>query len=360
MLESLLKIETLKTNKYCSKKRVRGLDNIRFLCAIWVACSHGGYPKLTVKLDTSNDIEWFINGIYTSLFCGPAAVIVFFLISGFCIHYPYKDNWNRNTTIPFLLARLTRISIPITFASIMLHIFRIETSFFYSLVGWSIICEIVYYFVYPFARTIINTKEKLLLTLFLSYSPTSIALFVFPIDLVNYPAVGGIYVIFLGLPCWILGVILCYFVLDNKKKSPSYIKLLFFRFFTFSFAFLTHILALQKLVGHPFTLNFFAIISFFWLKNEINFYANKEKKNTLESLGRTSYSIYLMHSFPFYFINTTEFQIFQEYKFFTYWALLIFLTFLFYFIIEKPSHQFSRKLFIYFQNRFTTSHLQRN
>ena len=141
-------------------------------------------------------------------------------------------------------------------------------SFYYSLVGWSIACEITYYFIYPFARAIINTKRHLLIALSLSYCPTIIAFFVFPIDLVNYPAVGGLYVLMLGLPCWLLGVILCYYVLNNNNQSPSYSRLLFLRVLTFLFALLTHVLALQELIGHPFTLNFFAIIAFFWLKNE--------------------------------------------------------------------------------------------
>ena len=44
--------------------------------------------------DPSNSIAWFVNGCYTTLACGLAAVIMFFVISGFCIHYPYREKWS--------------------------------------------------------------------------------------------------------------------------------------------------------------------------------------------------------------------------------------------------------------------------
>ena len=319
------------------------------LCAIWVACSHGGYPPLTVNLDTSNQLQWFINGIYTSIFCGPAAVIVFFLISGFCIHYPYKNSWSKETIIPFIIARLTRITLPIIIVAVIIEILGINASIFYLLVGWSIVCEIVYYIIYPFLRLLIKNKKGWQKLLLLSYIPTILAFWFFPLKLVNYPGVGFYYVISLGFPCWMLGLLLCYSIdNNNQKNSPSKKNLVFHRILIFFLAFATHVLALQEVLGHPFTLNLFAIAAFFWLRKEIAFYHDRPTNNFMDNLGKASYSIYLMHGIPAFIISLLTTELEHSSKFFIYWLILAILTSAFYFLVEKPTHNLSRKLFSHF------------
>lgn len=340
-LENSLKVKSSKS------ERVKGLDSIRLLCAIWVACSHGGYPPITVLLDTTNFIGWMVNGVYTSLFCGPAAVIVFFVISGFCIHFPYRKSWSKTFIIPFIVARLARILIPIIFASFFIRMIGFNTSIFYLLVGWSIICEIAYYLFYPFLRSLIDEPKYWLFILAFSYIPTLLAFLIFPLDLVNYPGVGFYYVIALGFPCWILGVLLCYTLnYQEKNKNTSLTKLTLCRICIFSIGFATHVLALQEIIGHAFTLNFFAIGVFFWLKEEIHYYQDNTPSIFLEKLGKTSYSIYLMHGIPPFLLNFLNYDYNYMSAFFSYWVILVILTCIFYFLVEKPSHFLSRKLFI--------------
>ena len=69
-------------------ERIAGLDAIRFICALIVVLAHTGRPPLTAWADTSTWFGWFIDGSAGLLFSSAAAVIVFFVISGFCIHYP--------------------------------------------------------------------------------------------------------------------------------------------------------------------------------------------------------------------------------------------------------------------------------
>ena len=73
-------------------QRVAGLDSIRAICAFWVVMGHIGAPPLLEGLDEANPIAKVVAGIYGNLWSGPAAVIVFFVISGFCIHYPYASD----------------------------------------------------------------------------------------------------------------------------------------------------------------------------------------------------------------------------------------------------------------------------
>jgi len=35
--------------------------------------------------------ELILRGVITNLFCGPAAVTVFFVIKGFCFHFPQRN-----------------------------------------------------------------------------------------------------------------------------------------------------------------------------------------------------------------------------------------------------------------------------
>jgi peptidoglycan/LPS O-acetylase OafA/YrhL len=301
---------------------------------------------LTIGLDTTSDFQWMINGIYTSLFCGPAAVIVFFLISGFCIHFPYRDSWSNNTALPFLIARLTRISLPILLASLFIRMIGFNTSVFYLFVGWSIVCEIAYYALYPLLRSLIRTNKGWVLFLLVSYFPTFLAFFLYPLDLVNYPGVGFFYVTALGLPCWVLGVLLCHsFDREVKPPSISVQNLFFYRALIIFCGFLTHVLALQEILGHPFTLNFFAVAVFFWLRKEIAYYWHNLPNKILERLGRASYSIYLMHGIPPFLIGLLDSDFNRFSRFLLYWLLLISLTALFYVLVEKPSHKLSRSLF---------------
>ena len=322
------------------------MDSIRLICAIWVACSHGGYPPLTITFDKDNTIEWLINGIYTSLFCGPAAVIIFFLISGFCIHYPYRESWHKKNILPFIMARVTRISTPIICATVIVKLIGFNTSLFYLLIGWSIVCELSYYIFYPLLRSLINKKAGWLKFLIFSYTPTVLVFWFYPLDLVNYPGVGVYMVVALGLPCWILGLILS-FSIDEQPTNYQVtgISLWCHRIFIFSIAFLCHVFALQEMVGHPFTLNFFAIAAFFWLKKEILFYFNRTPISSLENFGKASYSIYLMHGVPPFLISILTKDIGPMEKFFSYWIILVMLVLIFYFLVEKPTHILSRYLY---------------
>lgn len=335
---------TISNQSLKKPERIVGLDTIRLFCAVWVAFSHGAYPPLTSTFDTSVPAYWLLNGMYTSLFCGPAAVIVFFIISGFCIHYPYRNNWKRRNTLPFLGSRMIRICGPIVIATFIYLLMGIDVTVFHFIAGWSIICEICYYLMYPFLRGSLKTYRAWKWAFLISLIPTLFSFIEYPINLVNYPGVGPIYVIFLGFPCWILGVLLCYKIepVDNR---PTYTLLIYSRLGVFLLALATHILALQEILGHPFTLNFFAFFAFFWLRLEILFYKSRKAIRFGEVLGKSCYSIYLMHGFPFHILLVLEINSTNKfYMFIAYWLLLIPLTAIFFFMVERPFHRIASQI----------------
>ena len=67
-------------NAQPAQERVAGMDSIRFIAALWVAFYHLGFSS-TFSLSERVSLEQKILGAaLDSVFCGPAAVIVFFVI----------------------------------------------------------------------------------------------------------------------------------------------------------------------------------------------------------------------------------------------------------------------------------------
>jgi hypothetical protein len=82
---------------------------------MWVVFSHCGYPPLTEGLDRGNPLALLVQGVYGNLFAGVPAVIVFFVISGFCIHHPFRAPGSFQL-LPYLTRRYVRIGIPLVAA----------------------------------------------------------------------------------------------------------------------------------------------------------------------------------------------------------------------------------------------------
>ena len=65
--------------------RIRRLDTIRFLAALWVALSHGAIPWQSLSDERYSALALKALG---ASFSGVCAVMVFFIVSGLCIHLP--------------------------------------------------------------------------------------------------------------------------------------------------------------------------------------------------------------------------------------------------------------------------------
>ena len=143
----------------------------------------------------------------------------------------------------------------------------------YNLIGWSIVCELFYYFICPFIRGLINTQQEWRMLFFLSLTPTFLAPFIFEITTVNYPGFGPFYTPLLELPRWLCGVLIAGGVDFHKEADRK--KLVILRITMAITGFSTHFQALQEFTGHPFTLNFFSILVMFWLREEILHFGEK-------------------------------------------------------------------------------------
>jgi peptidoglycan/LPS O-acetylase OafA/YrhL len=131
---------------------IAGLDSLRFLCAVWVALHHGARPHVAFWLGLPPAFrDW--NAI---AYDGVAAVIVFFIISGLCVHYPYARSQSCELST-FYAQRFLRVGIPLLAViafergafGIGARSVAIETSMALRIVIWSLWCEFVFYALYP-------------------------------------------------------------------------------------------------------------------------------------------------------------------------------------------------------------------
>jgi len=328
-------------------KKVIGLDSLRFVLAFVVILGHLNLTNLdifNVKLAQHSKTVVLLNGVLDNMFPGITAVIVFFIISGFCIHYPYSTGKNLNVP-EFYLKRIVRIGIPAVIAFVIYLVpFNLTMG-----VIWSLICEVIYYFLYPI---ILKYKEKyfnvMLISSFVLSYLISINYSIFSSDYNGNFHRNGFFITWIvGLPVWLLGVDLASkFANTSIKRQPAYLKLVFLRLITWATAILFSVLRFHAGLSYTYTLPVFALLAYVWLKEEIWYYSDKKENKLLEYGGLMSYSMYLIHAYLFFMlprffnekgINKWLFSAFQI-------IVILLVSWLFYILIEKKAHKLAKSI----------------
>ncbi len=321
--------------------RFRGIDSIRALSAATVVLGHiGFFPSAhshsAYVPDTAIRILAF-------LWNGPAAVIVFFIISGLCIHLPYRGG--RPIDLPAYLARrLLRIGLPavmaIGFSILVLHVYWIL-----SAVLWSILCEIVYYVLYPLLRKL--GKHYGWLSLIVITYVAGLGMIATHLQLLvqennAYTALGLEWTWLLGLPVWLMGCWLAesieLFPVVTARSLWSLrggIILLSIVLRVIKF----HVMS--PAASNCITLNLFAIVACLWIGCEIQYFEQNEASPILEWAGTWSYSLYLVHPLvPLALALLPIVGIHHALDRYHFMLLVITfpLSYVYYRLIEKPSH----------------------
>lgn len=321
--------------------RVAGLDSIRFILALFVLLYHIGHSHIYNFIDRTTIVGKFISAGLDCLFNGPAAVIVFFIISGFCIHYPYIKKRSFRL-INFYTRRYIRIMLPVLTCYILIHIYGEGNNPFTEIVGWSIFCELIYYTIYPLILNIIR-YININLVLCISFVISLFWVWYINPNAFMYPSYGVLGNATLGLPCFLLGMVLANYSMTRKfivTKNIYVIRssILFLSSICFS-------LMLHLKVGFPWTLNFFAIFAVVWLYHEIMHFRLFPPSKLLEWAGKWSYSLYLVHGLILVLYkghNIDPYETTLE------WLILLISiligSYIFYLIVEKPSHILSYKI----------------
>jgi len=283
---------------------------------------------------------------YRGMFNGPAAVIIFFLISGLCIHFPNRRGDRQIDLRSFYTRRLIRIGLPFLCTFPVVLLFRANLSYMRDGIFWSLICEIVYYLIYPGLLRLRRrfTWQQMIAVTFVAAA----ILLAAKRGNGNYASFGDHLNWILGLPCWLLGCLIAERSDSLREVGSGRIWLLRFGALIASSVavFMRWHLPHGISIGFQWTLDVFALYGYIWLCAEVGYYKRATPNRVFEAVGVWSYSLYLMHLLTFYLWNLFP-DPFAKYPiihslFFLGSALL--LSFLFYLVVERPSHQLAVKL----------------
>ena len=326
--------------------RIKGLDTIRLFCAVIVVLSHFCFGLFTKEFVSSSLILTGVRGIYNNMFVGIAAVIVFFIISGFCIHYPYA-NGKPMKILQFLLQRVTRIGLPALVALLFFHFyFDVEMQ-----VLWSLICEVIYYILYPLILIIVKhgkLKQLLIGTFIISAAWTILYAILNGDSDGNFHRTGYLSTWIIGLPIWLLGVLLAeQFTQDKLPTNTFIVKYInVFRILLWGIATVTSVLRFHYGISFAYSILLFSFPAYFWLAAEIKYFSTREESKIWAFGGMISYSIYLVHQAVAIVLTQTLHLDLRN----SFWVFLlsiistVILSYLYYLAIEKPSHSLAKTI----------------
>lgn len=322
-------------------KRVQGLDTLRLALALCVVFGHIGLP---IAADpSSHTLPWSaFAAIYANAFNGPAAVVCFFVISGFCIHYPYR-NQKTLELLPYFSRRHIRIWVPIAAAVIAAKCVGLRVVVLGDSILWSLIAEEIYYLLYPILRWL-RLRWSWLGLIVMAYA-AAILMAATDVSAMNYPSfgIGGNWI--LGLPCWLLG---CHLAQTSDgwgivAPRVSLMRVWTLRTIIVAVGTLCSIARFHLAIGYPWSLTVCSPLIYYWLHQEIVYYRDHAPIQILESAGQMTYSIYLTHLLASRFLTNHVGPISEELlPRVLYFVGVLTLTASFYFTIERPSHRLAR------------------
>ena len=334
------------TSSPVKMERLRGVDSIRIICALIVALGHFGIFGVTAHPSSTylNEAKR-VSGL---LWNGPAAVIVFFIISGFCIHLPFRGGRPLNVPV-FMARRFLRVGIPVLIAIGFAEYVLKDTSGIFS-VTWSILCEIIYYALYPALRIAAQRSSWNILIASSFVVSFVLALLNFPLLVEthnSYTAFGSGLTWLIGLPCWLLGCKLAENL--DQVKAPMTSRLWAYRAGIFALAVVLRVAKFHvysPLASNCFTLNLFAFPAYLWLGYEIAYFRQRRPVPVLEWMGTWSYSLYLVHPLCWGIISAFHISLLKEAIDSAHFVVVIFalcLSYLFFLLIERPSQLLAAK-----------------
>jgi peptidoglycan/LPS O-acetylase OafA/YrhL len=280
-----------------STTRVAGLDTIRFVSSFVVVLFHFGLIPPSIFGPDPHGLAVLGRGVLGSLFNGPAAVIVFFVISGFCIHYPYRRTPSVNVPA-YYSRRLIRIGGPALVALWLWALVGVRVQAEDTGIFWSVVCEVEYYLLYPL---LLRLRLRVGWVSLIAIAQLAAIALAFS-HLSDIQRVAGGYPAFgcwnwvIGLPCWLMG---CWLAEAFERfREPSSALLWLSRIGIFGTSAVLQALRFHGgsvFLSNAFTLNLFAIVACLWLGLEIAYRRRKPAPRVLEWAGKWSYSLYLMH-----------------------------------------------------------------
>jgi peptidoglycan/LPS O-acetylase OafA/YrhL len=316
--------------------RLGSIDAIRFVSAFAVVLHHTiGRPAVLVSMGW----DWAAD-LFGSLWFGRAAVMVFFLISGFCIHAPYAGS-SEFDFLRFLTRRYVRLLLPLAVVVVIATMAGVSYHPYHGWITWTLICEFAYYTCYPMlwaAWRRFGWPITIVASYIVAYAMLAIS--------TTWSADNGVVMmatlVLSGLPVWLLGCWLAEAVhsgrrmpLDRLQVARGIIVLV-----TIGIGLLQY----RDVLGLTWTGPIYGAIAAPWLWLEI---IHNRNYWMLTNWGQWSYSLYLVH--PVAFIGPRPlFDAlplgFGALKTLIGIALVLACGYLFYRVVELPSHRLAKAL----------------
>lgn len=335
-------------------ERILGLDSLRFILAAMVMFNHLQFiPFLG---NTGRKINVGLDLIMN----GPAAVIIFFLISGLCIHRPYAQTLTlgKSSLLSYLARREIRILVPVL--GIFLTCMVLKFEFVRAAGWWSLICEEIYYLIYP-AMLAIRAKYGWKPILAVTFAISPVIYFVNPLKAEVHGAGPMLTWLFL-YPVWLMGCVIAEkFDTLPVWNSPTW-KIWAWRLSMLALAGVTKLVRFhghhEALFGYSVSMIPFGILGYFWLTQEISYARTHPPKPFLEKLGAASFTLYVAH-FVIGVVILERFglqvpidkpvggralNVHDIFASLTMFAGVAMFVWVFYLLVEAPSHKAARSI----------------
>jgi peptidoglycan/LPS O-acetylase OafA/YrhL len=282
------------------QRRYAVLDALRFVLALWVTIGHFETFPLFAGVNEATTVGRFLVHAWQSIVFGTPAVIVFFVISGFCIHLPYRGE-RKMQVGRYYLRRYTRILIPVAAAVCVYRfvgqrfVFWGEHSILWQSPLWSLLCEEIYYAVYPLLRRLRRAVSwKRVIPAMFAVSVGVAATHVHALSWHDFGPLGTAAIL---LPVWLLGCLLA----EEVEALPALgddgrWRIWAWRFGVWFASWITEMLHFKAHLPLTQTMAWFGVVAYFWVKNEIAWSRTQAPSRVLAWAGLWSYSLYLMHA----------------------------------------------------------------
>jgi len=249
-------------------RAIPGLDTLRLVAAAIVALSPGAAFPL-------------------------AAAVVFFVISGLCIHRDAALGAAERAG-PFWLRRSIRILVPLAAAQGLAILLGAKARAGLDVALWSLWCELIYYALYPFLRPAFRRHGVANLTIVSLVIAGAVVVLRW-----GAPDYAGFSVWFAWLaaaPAWMLGCLMAE-QLAAVGSGAGMGCVWGWRLAVCGYAALAMAAVARSpiVIGYPALLFPFPVLAYLWILAEIRQAERRGVWRALEWGGRRSYSLYLVH-----------------------------------------------------------------
>jgi peptidoglycan/LPS O-acetylase OafA/YrhL len=340
-------MESLPRTQLALNDRYPIIDALRFILAFWVMMSHLGVFPLFGSANEGTKLGYLLIHGWSSLVWAVPAVVCFFVISGFCIHLPYR----RAGALPlgsYFLRRYVRILIPVGAILLIFHFSGFPSPIFgresvlWRGVLWSLVCEEIYYAVYPVARSI-AAKRGWTDLLAISFVAAILAAIVFP-DALDGSLRGVLQMAVILYPIWLLGCVLAE-ECDRLPALRSASVIWGWRIVAWLGSWICEMAHFKGRLSLGQTLICFGVLGFFWIRKELAYGKHRSPIGFLASAGLWSYSVYLVHVPGGYIFTKLPIpNLGYAANWLATFSFVLAFSYLFYLCVEKPSHKLARKL----------------